>query len=407
MVVVGAGPAGSTAAVVLARAGARVALVDKATFPRDKACGDLIGPRALALLASLGLTPPDGREVGEMVVVGPTGRRVTLPARGGLTYPAHGLVIPRLRFDAWLREEAIVAGAKPVHGLVRSARNGQIVLDDGRRLMAETIIGADGAISRVGRDANLIDSTRVLWGFAQRTYVDQPVDRPAIVLWDDTHRRGFPGYGWVFPGADGSANIGLGLGLQADRSNASRAVTRFDAFCEHLRRIGLLSGAVGGRRLGGWLKMGMVGTVAARDRTFLVGDAAGLVNPLQGEGIAPAMTSAALAATAILAGPDTAANHYRLLLAAGPGAFASVAGPLHRAAINGSAVRVAVLGRALTVPVLREIIAPTWALSWNDLTDGAPPGRTTATSRLALAAARRAARRTSIAERLRLDLMDG
>ena len=405
--VVGAGPAGSTAALVLARGGARVALVDKATFPRDKACGDLIGPRALALLGSLGLTPPDGRHVGEMVVVGPTSRRVTLPARAGRTYPGHGVVIPRLRFDAWLREEAISAGAKPVHGLVRSARDGQIVLDDGRRLIADAIVGADGAISRVGRDANLIDSTRVLWGFAQRTYVEQTVDRPTIVLWDETHRRGFPGYGWVFPGADGSANVGLGLGLQADRSNASRAVTRFDAFCEHLRRIGLLSGAVGDRRLGGWLKMGMVGTVAARDRTFLVGDAAGLVNPLQGEGIAPAMTSAALAATAILAGPGTAAGHYRQLLAAGPGIFASVAAPLHHSVINGSAARVGVLGRALTMPVLRELIAPTWALSWNDLIDGAPPGPTTVTSRIALAAGRLATRRTSISERLRRDLTDG
>ncbi|MBA2624342.1 MAG: FAD-dependent monooxygenase, partial [Acidimicrobiia bacterium] len=84
-VVVGAGPAGSTAALVLARGGARVALVDKAAFSRDKACGDLVGPRALALLASLGLVPPGGREVGQMVVVGPSGRQVLLPARAGRT----------------------------------------------------------------------------------------------------------------------------------------------------------------------------------------------------------------------------------------------------------------------------------------------------------------------------------
>ena len=92
-VVVGAGPAGSIAALVLARGGARVALVDKATFARDKACGDLIGPRALALMTSLGLTPPPGREVGEMIVVGPTGRRVVLPACAGRTYPDHGIAL--------------------------------------------------------------------------------------------------------------------------------------------------------------------------------------------------------------------------------------------------------------------------------------------------------------------------
>ncbi len=402
-VVVGAGPAGSTAALVLARGGVRVALVDKAIFARDKACGDLIGPRALALLTALRLTPPHGRRVGEMVVVGPTGRRVVLPARAGRTYPDHGLAIPRLRFDSWLRDEAINAGATPVTGRVESTRGGHIVLDDGRLFTADVVVGADGALSRVGLDAGLIDPSVVLWGFAQRSYVDQAVDRPAIVLWDDGPRRGFPGYGWVFPSADSTANIGLGLGLRSDRSTASRAVTQFDSFCNHLRHIGLLSRPVDGRRLGGWLKMGMVGTVAARDRTFLVGDAAGLINPLQGEGIAPAMASAALAAAAILAGPGTAASNYRQLLAAGPGRFAAATAPLHHAAISGSPARVAMLGRALTLPALRTLIAPTWALSWNDLVDGATPGATTVMSRVALAAGRLATRRSSISERLLYD----
>jgi len=405
-VVVGAGPAGSIAALILARGGARVALVDKATFPRDKACGDLIGPRGLALMASLGLTPPAGRQVGEMVVVGPSGRRVILPARAGRTYPDHGVAIPRVRFDAWLRDQAISAGAEPVTGRVLSAHGGLLVLEDGRRIGADVVVGADGATSRVAKDAALVDPTRVLWGFAQRSYVDQTVDRPVIILWDDGRRRGFPGYGWVFPGEDGTANVGLGLGLRADRSAASRATTQFDSFCDHLREIGLLTTAVEGRRLGGWLKMGMVGTVPARDRTFLVGDAAGLVNPLQGEGIAPAMSSAALAAGAILAGAGTAAVHYRQLLNMSQGRFAAVASPLHHAAINGSPVRVAVLGRALTLPVVGKVIAPTWALTWNDLLDGAPPGSTTTTSRLVLAAGRMATRSTAIAARLHCDLSD-
>ncbi|HEY2301180.1 MAG TPA: FAD-dependent monooxygenase, partial [Acidimicrobiales bacterium] len=73
-VVVGAGPAGSVAALVLARAGVRVALIDKAAFPRDKACGDLIGPRGVQILEDLGVELPDER-VGDMQVVGPTGRR--------------------------------------------------------------------------------------------------------------------------------------------------------------------------------------------------------------------------------------------------------------------------------------------------------------------------------------------
>ena len=80
----GAGPAGSIAALVLARGGARVALVDKAIFPRDKACGDLLGPRGVQVLDDLGVTVAGSHTVGDMVVVGPTGRRVSLPSKPDL-----------------------------------------------------------------------------------------------------------------------------------------------------------------------------------------------------------------------------------------------------------------------------------------------------------------------------------
>src|SRR5580658_123711 len=95
VVVVGSGPAGSIAALVLARGGARVALVDKARFPRDKACGDLVGPRGVQTLSDLGIRI-DGPQVGDMEVVGPTGRQVLLRAVAGDTYPGHGIVAGRL-----------------------------------------------------------------------------------------------------------------------------------------------------------------------------------------------------------------------------------------------------------------------------------------------------------------------
>src|ERR1700685_3763129 len=94
--VVGSGPAGAVSALVLARAGARVALVDKAAFPRDKACGDAVGPRGIAVLDDLGLTPQgDCARLGDMVVVGPSGRRLRLPCFEGLDYPGYGLAVPR------------------------------------------------------------------------------------------------------------------------------------------------------------------------------------------------------------------------------------------------------------------------------------------------------------------------
>lgn len=403
-VVVGAGPAGSIAALVLARGGARVALIDKANFARDKACGDLVGPRAVALMTSLGLTPPSGRRVGEMVIVGPTGRQVLLPARAGLTYPDHGLAIARVRFDAWLRDEALAAGAEPVTARVSGIGDGMVELDDGRMFQTDVIVGADGAHSVVAAAAGLVNRNAVLLGFAQRSYIAQEVDRPIIALWDSDQRgHGFPGYGWLFPGENGAANIGLGLGLRADRSRASVAVAKFDSFCDHLRDLGLLSVSTTGPRLGGWLKMGMVGTVAAGGKVLLVGDAAGLVNPLQGEGIAPAMTSAACAAEAFLADPATAAVRYRRRLAAGPGRYAAVASPLHAAAITGSPRRVGALSRLLTAPGFGRAIAAPWALTWNDLLDGAPGGPTATASSLALRVGRLATSRSAIRRRMNVE----
>ncbi len=179
VIVVGAGPAGSIAAFCLARGGASVALVDKATFPRDKACGDIVGPRALQVLADLDLAPPPGREVSDIVVLGPAGRRVRLPSGKGLSYPGHGTAVTRTAFDAMLHDVAVEAGAIPVHGqaiepLGTDGRIDGYKLSSGTELRADFVIGADGSTSRVAGDAGLVDASKVLWGFALRTYL--PVD---------------------------------------------------------------------------------------------------------------------------------------------------------------------------------------------------------------------------------------
>jgi menaquinone-9 beta-reductase len=375
--VVGSGPAGSIAATVMARGGARVALVDKASFPRDKACGDLIGPRGVQLLSDLGITIPGALKVDDMIVIGPTSRRVRLPCYTGLTYPGHGVAMPRVDFDAALREAAVDAGAEALVDRAADPLWGDgglegFKLSSGTEIRADTIIGADGASSRVATAADLIDPRRVLWGFAVRAYVEERVDLPYIVLWEQIPWRAFPGYGWLFPGPDGRANVGLGLGTLSTRAGAATAARELPAFVRTLRELGLLGGAASAPTLGGWLKLGMVGTDPARGRVLLTGDAAGLVNPLQGEGISQAMSSGRAAAQAVLADPARPARRYRAYLAETYAPYHSTTAPVHAALLPRPRV-VSAVGRALTAPGLGSLLAPGWSIFWNDLVDGAQP----------------------------------
>jgi geranylgeranyl reductase family protein len=380
-VVIGSGPAGSVAALVLARAGARVALVEKATFPRDKACGDMVGPRGLQVLTDLGLPEPDGPQVGDMLVVGPNGRRVRLPSAEGLTYPGHGTAVTRTVFDAMLHDAATEAGAIPFSAradepLLAPEGIGGYRLSTGEELHADFVIGADGAASGVATAAGLVEPHRVLWGFAVRSYVAQPVDLAAIVIWEPAPWRAFPGYGWVFPGPAG-ANIGLGIATRADRHAGARAVRALPAFLSHLVDVGLLAEAAPAapsRPLGGWLKMGIVGTTPAAGRVLLVGDAAGLINPLQGEGIAQAMGSGRRAAEAILAGPGHVAGDYCAAIAAAHLPYQCITAALQSALVSRPRA-VATLARLLTSAGRGDSFAGGWAVFWNELLDGAPPGR--------------------------------
>jgi geranylgeranyl reductase family protein len=382
VLVVGSGPAGSVAALVLARGGARVALVDKASFPRDKACGDMVGPRGLQLLADLDLPLPAGPHVGDMLVVGPTGRRVRLPSADGLTYPGHGTAVTRTVFDQMLHAAASEAGAVTFCGRAEAPRevDGRIDgyrLSSGEELRADFVIGADGATSGVATAAGLVDPRQVLWGFAIRGYLPQPVELASIVMWEPTPWRAFPGYGWVFPGPEGGANIGLGIATRADRQAGAKAVRGLPPFVDHLRAVGLIGDApptdpTG--RLGGWLKMGLVGTTPAAGRVLLVGDAAGLINPLQGEGIAQAMRSGRLAAQTLLTGAGRAAERYGAAIAAEHFPYQRITAAA-QAALVGRPRAVAILARTLTAVGGGNSFAGGWAVFWNELLEGAPPGR--------------------------------
>jgi menaquinone-9 beta-reductase len=377
-VVVGAGPGGSIAALVLARGGARVALVDKAAFPRDKACGDLVGPRGVRLLEELGVSVPDAGHGADLLAVGPSGHRSRLPAFPGRSYAGHGIVVPRLAFDDALRSAAIAAGAEPVRARISAVEQDPggpvraVVAGDGRRFEAGVLIGADGALSPVARLAGMLDSAAALWGFAIRAYVPAQVPLPLLVLLDAERRRIFPGYGWLFPGAEGAANVGIGVGLGHVRRPAPLRGD-LDRFCAMLRAAGDLAGdAQPGPVIGGWLRMGATGTPPAAGNVLLVGDAAGLVNPLQGEGIGPAMVSARLAARAVLADPARAGQLYTDAVSDAfgrymPGAAALQGALLRRPRAASASVRL------LTAPVVRRLVAGTWSLYWNGLVDGARP----------------------------------
>jgi geranylgeranyl reductase family protein len=397
-VVVGAGPAGSIAALVLARAGARVALADKAAFPRDKACGDLVGPRGVQVLADLGVPVPDAGQGSDLLAVGPSGRRARLPAFTGRSYPGHGIIVPRLALDHALREAAVAAGAQPVRARITAAEPGPagrvaaVLASDGQRLAGEVIIAADGALSPVARLTGLLDQRTALWGFAIRAYLPAQVPLPLLVLLDARPWHIYPGYGWLFPGAEGRANVGIGVGLGTHRG-AAPLRGDLDRLVSLLGQRGDVGGAAQpGPVMGGWLRMGGTGTPPAAGNVLLAGDAAGLINPLQGEGIGPAMVSGRLAAEAVLAGPAAAARRYTAAIEAAFGRYMPGAAALQGALLARPRAASAAL-RALTAPGVRRVVAGTWSIYWNDLADGARPRPSAFSARAVQGVAGRLARR--------------
>jgi flavin-dependent dehydrogenase len=353
------------------------------------------------LLADLGLAATTGGlSVGDMVVIGPTGRRVRLPCFPGLTYPDHAYALSRAKFDSALRDAALAAGAVPFSGQTLDGLGGDAGLEgfrlsSGVGLRADAVIGADGATSHVAETAGLVDRQRVMWGFAVRCYVDQPVDLPQIVLWEPRRWHALPGYGWLFPGPEGRSNVGIGVGTLADRTSATQAVRQLPAFLDDLRDRGVLAATPApAERLGGWLKMGMVGTTPAAGRVLLVGDAAGLVNPLQGEGISQAMRSGRAAGEAVLAGPGRAASRYRAALATDHLPYHRIAAAAQATLLPRPAA-VSAVGRLLTLPGVGRTLAGGWSVFWNELLDGAEPGRARATAVMATGIGRALTARTA------------
>ena len=323
--VVGAGPAGAAAAIALARLGRRVVLVDKATFPRDKCCGDGLTTAALRLLEELGLEPksvPSWKPVDETVVTVPGGRTVVLPLpRGAAQFAASAR---RTDLDAALVGLAEGAGAQVIQGHavtgVVSIAGGTAVgveLDDGRRIDAHYVIAADGMWSPVRRALGAGAAGYLGDWQAGRQYF-AGVGPQARKLWVWFEPDMAPGYAWSFPLPGGTANVGYGIIRRPGHPSPGLKGQRIDLMARpHIAEV-LGAGAT---PVGPWkawpipARIGHSVLSGLGGRVLFAGDAARACDPMTGEGIAQALETAGLAARAIAAAgpqaPAAAAARYQ------------------------------------------------------------------------------------------------
>ena len=357
VIVVGAGPGGSAAASHLARAGVDVLLLEKTTFPREKVCGDGLTPRATRQLLRMGIdvdAPGWVRNQGLRIVGG--GHTLELPWPDLADYPSFGLVRTRMDFDEVLVRHAERSGARlhertAVTGAVLDGRSGRVVgvtareVDDkGRRtgaeqtLRAPIVIAADGNSARLALSLGLQRREDRPMGVAVRTYYESPRHdddwlESHLELWDGPPNAAgsslLPGYGWIFGVGDGTCNVGLGI---LDTSSAFQHVDYKDLLRRWLDHTPPEWGFREQHRTapvrGAALPMGFNRKPHYERGLLLVGDAGGMVNPFNGEGIAYAMESGEMAAEVItqaLARPeserDRALSAYPAALAARYGGY--------------------------------------------------------------------------------------
>ena len=321
VIVVGAGPSGATTAYYLAQAGLDVLLLEKARFPRDKVCGDGLTPRAVKSLIAMGVDVGPGsgwlRNKG-LRVIG-AGLRLEMPWPELDSYPGYGVVRSRSSLDETLARRAQSAGAKLLEGVTVTGP----VLDDAGRIVgvtaqsddpertrgdsatyrARTVVAADGNSSRLSVAMGLRRRDDRPLGVAVRTYYRSPRHDDDYLeswldLWDGD--RLLPGYGWIFGMGDGTSNVGLGLLNTSDAFGN----TDYRALLKRwLRSMPEEWGYIEENRTepvrGAALPMGFNRTPHYYRGLLLAGDAGGMVNPFNGEGIAYAMESGEILARTI------------------------------------------------------------------------------------------------------------
>ncbi|KDO09753.1 geranylgeranyl reductase family protein [Amycolatopsis mediterranei] len=323
VIVVGAGPAGSTVATYLARAGVDVLLLEKTEFPREKVCGDGLTPRGVKQLIDLGIdTATDAGWVhsrGLRILTGDLTLELDWPDL--TSYPPYGVSRTRHDFDDLLAKLAVKAGARlyertTVMSAITDA-SGRVVGVEAKvgpektpvHYRAPLVLACDGVSARLALSVGIQKNEKRPMGVAVRQYYksprhDDPFIEGHLELWDRSDPRNpklLPGYGWAFPLGDGTVNVGLGmLSTSASFRNTDyRALLRqwLDGTPEEWGyREENAIGKVGGAGL----PMGFNRTPHYRDGLLLLGDAGGMVSPFNGEGISAAMESAQIAAEVVV-----------------------------------------------------------------------------------------------------------
>ena len=297
--IIGAGPAGATAAVHLARRGHDVALVDSSSFPREKVCGDALTAHAIKALGQIGLERAV-REMGH----GVRNIQVLAPGRTGVIVPCPLVTVERRRLDALLVRTAMEAGTRFIQGhvtdvIIRGDRTGAVAVDELRELRARVILLATGADVRLASKLGLVMEKRA-HGHAIRCYVTSrsSVDHSLVSY----ERTAVAGYGWVFPMADGVFNVGCGFSSAVPRGKRPNLRNVFEIFTREvpaardiMERAESLSPMRGGR-----LRYGLRGTRAyQKGPVLLLGDVIGATLPASGAGIGQAMRTGEMAADAV------------------------------------------------------------------------------------------------------------
>jgi geranylgeranyl reductase family protein len=313
LVVVGAGPAGAAAALTAARAGLAVACVDRARFPRDKTCGDGLTAGALRLLEHLRVPVPGlatTQRVDTVVLRGPRGRLTTLPIP---TDGLHSVVTTRAELDAALVATARAAGVTVQEDAtvvaVEPARDHVTVRVDGpggpAALVARHVVAADGHYSTVRRLVAPDGAAGLGRWHAFRQYFRGVADRR---LWVCFEADLLPGYAWVFPLPGGRANVGFGVLRTRATSGRVLAAQWRDLLTRPAFRDALGPDAEPDDRHRAWpIPADFDPRRITAGRVLFAGDAAGVVDPMTGEGIAQALETGILAARAVAEGGPVAA----------------------------------------------------------------------------------------------------